>query len=207
MSTIQRVVYIHHSHHQSHLNQKVITVPLQVVMMKATVISQIITNKSSEGLDFGQQYPNYLQEESNQFIWILCLPNLRNKNFVILIFDARHHLETRKETKKMRRYCIIPHQAQIRDANDYMRVEGTIIWINFFQVVVYSKAANRKRSRSVFAISVCCGWLSIISFICTIICLCLVFLAVPLQSVEAITFGNVLGTQKQLIFNLHVRAR
>ncbi|CAO0800529.1 unnamed protein product [Mucor circinelloides] len=66
--------------------------------------------------------------------------------------------------------------------------------------------SRRKRSRSVFAISVCCGWLSIISFICTIICLCLVFLAVPLQSVEAITFGNVLGTQKQLIFNLHVRA-
>ncbi|CEP13734.1 hypothetical protein [Parasitella parasitica] len=29
----------------------------------------------------------------------------------------------------------------------------------------------------------------------------------PLQSVEIITFGNVLGTQKQLIFNLHARAR
>ncbi|KAF1806323.1 pyridoxamine 5'-phosphate oxidase-domain-containing protein [Mucor lusitanicus] len=28
----------------------------------------------------------------------------------------------------------------------------------------------------------------------------------PLQSVEAITFGNVLGTQKQLIFNFHARA-
>lgn len=55
--------------------------------------------------------------------------------------------------------------------------------------------------------SVCCGWLSIISCICTIICLSLAFLASPLQSVEAITFGNVLGTQKQLIFNFHARAR
>ncbi|CAO3612634.1 unnamed protein product [Mucor fragilis] len=67
--------------------------------------------------------------------------------------------------------------------------------------------SRRKRSRNPFAMSVCCGWLSIISCVCTIICLYLVFLASPLQSVEAITFGNVLGTQKQLIFNLHARAR
>ncbi|KAK4520994.1 uncharacterized protein ATC70_006878 [Mucor velutinosus] len=66
---------------------------------------------------------------------------------------------------------------------------------------------RRKKSRKLFAMSVCCGWLSIISCICTIICLSLVFLASPLQSVEAITFSNVLGTQKQLIFNFHARAR
>lgn len=174
-------------------------------MMKPTVISRTIINKSSEDLDFGQQYPNCLPEESNQFIWTPCLPNLRNKSFATLIFDAHRHL-VRKETKKMRHYYTILRRVRIQDAEDCMRAEGVMIWLNLLGDM-YSQAANRKRSRNPFAMSVCCGWLSIISCVCTIICLYLVFLASPLQSVEAITFGNVLGTQKQLIFNLHARAR
>ncbi|KAI8646600.1 hypothetical protein BD408DRAFT_409934 [Parasitella parasitica] len=67
--------------------------------------------------------------------------------------------------------------------------------------------SRRRRSRNPLAASICCGWLSIISLLCTLICLTFTFLASPLQSVEVITFGNVLGTQKQLIFNLHARAR
>jgi hypothetical protein len=114
--------------------------------------------------------------------------------------------------RKMHLYYIILHLALTQDVNDLMKIEGTCVFhgqnvyacIHIFTFCIY---ISRKTSRNIFAMSVCCGWLSIISFLCAIICLSLIFLASPLQSVEIITFGNVLGTQKQLIFNLHARAR
>lgn len=139
-STIQKEVYIHLYRRQSHLNQKAIIVQPQVVMMKPTAISRTITNKSSEDLDFGQQYPNCLQEESNQSIWIPCLPNLKSKSFAILTFDV-HPLLERKETRKMRRYYTTLHRVQIRGADDCMRAEGTRLYPKQCTMKVYSSTS------------------------------------------------------------------
>jgi hypothetical protein len=68
MCTTQKVVYIPRYPHLLRLNQKERTIiaRLLVVMMKTVAISQIIINKNLEGLVFGLQYPNCLQEALNQ---------------------------------------------------------------------------------------------------------------------------------------------
>lgn len=55
--------------------------------------------------------------------------------------------------------------------------------------------------------SACFWWFCIATFLTNIICLILILLASPLDSIEVTSFGNVLATQKQLIFDLYVKAR
>lgn len=185
-------------------------------MMKAATTSRTITSRNSEDLDFGLLYPNCLQEVSNQFISIPCLPSLRSVNFVIRIIDVHLPRLVTKKMRKMYPCCTILRLVLILDAKDCIIVEGRVcsrvfvakrgfIYRLYVCVLMYY-CTSRKRSRNLFVMSVCCGWLSIVSCCCAIICLSLVLMASPLQSVEAITFGNVLGTQKQLIFNLHTSA-
>ncbi|KAI8341603.1 hypothetical protein EDC96DRAFT_522584 [Choanephora cucurbitarum] len=73
----------------------------------------------------------------------------------------------------------------------------------------YSKKQRRRRQSTCSSLRsmVCYWWLTLLFSISTLVALVIMAVASPLQSVEIISFGNVLGTQKQLMFDLHVRAR
>lgn len=61
----------------------------------------------------------------------------------------------------------------------------------------------RSRKKSCWCQIITCISVSVILFTCIFF----IVLASPLKSVEVTSVSNVLGTQKQLIFNLRVRAR
>ncbi|KAI8372479.1 hypothetical protein BD560DRAFT_395073 [Blakeslea trispora] len=72
----------------------------------------------------------------------------------------------------------------------------------------FSKRQRRKSStRSTLRSMVCYWGLTLVFPIIVLVILFIMSAASPLQSVEIVSFGNVLGTQKQLMFDLHVRAR
>lgn len=75
-------------------------------------------------------------------------------------------------------------------------------------LLYYSSSSGSKRRLPAKLKSCWCQILTCIS-VFTILFTCIFFflLASPLKDIEVTTISNVLGTQKQLIFNLHVRAR
>ncbi|KAI8061375.1 hypothetical protein BDF21DRAFT_138266 [Thamnidium elegans] len=75
-------------------------------------------------------------------------------------------------------------------------------------LLYYSSSSGSKRKIPTKSKSCWCQMLTCIS-VFTILFTCIFFflLASPLKDIEVTAISNILGTQKQLMFNLHVRAR
>ncbi|KAI8090203.1 uncharacterized protein B0P05DRAFT_529778 [Gilbertella persicaria] len=71
--------------------------------------------------------------------------------------------------------------------------------------LLWKKESRSRRSK--LKSRTCFWWLTTVSLSCFVLCFIMILLASPLHSVEIFSVGNVLGTQKQLMIDLYVRAR